>query len=100
MKIQEDTFYVESGCAGEVLALSDMYDDDKNKPIFLGICIAFFSYAHAGYDKSIKNKLRHIWNIIIKGHPYKDELIFDIDSAKKVKEKLEELINKAESVTK
>lgn len=100
MQIKEDTFYVESGCAGEILALSDMYDDTDKKPIFLGICVAFFSYSHVGYDNSINNKIRHIWNIIKKGHPYQDELIFDIDSAKNLRNKLDELINKAESVTK
>lgn len=102
MKIHEDSFYIESACPSEVLHLSDMYDYEENnkKPFFLGICLAFYSYAHNNFEFGFKTRLKHIWHIIKNGHPYKDDLIFDIKSAKILRNSLDELIKKAETVSK
>lgn len=102
MKIHEDSVYIESACPSEILHLSDMYDYEENskKPFFLGICLAFYSNGHNNFQFSFKTRLKHIWYIIKNGHPYKDELILDIKSAKTLKDNLDELIKKAETVSK
>lgn len=97
MKNLESSYYLETGCAGEILHLADMYDEVNGKPTFFGICMAFYSN---GYNRStsISQRFRHIWKIITHGAPYSDELIFDVKNAKEVRDKLTELINKAEKI--
>ncbi len=100
--IEELDLFLETGCAGEIIRLSEWIDEydnkDDKKGYFWTLCISFYNNMNCGTERSFKHKLRHIWKIIKTGTPWKDEVILDIEHAKNLRDKLNEMIEKAEKI--
>ena len=98
-KPKECDHFVQTGCAGEVIRLSEWYEvDDYKKPtkvLYWQLCISFYNNMFSG--KTCWNqRFKHIWRIIKTGSPWKDEVVLDLDNAKILRSRLTEMISRAE----
>jgi hypothetical protein len=80
---QDETLFMVCGCQNEVLVINY---DHKIKVADLSIYSQTFSF-----KMSWKQKIRYIWNIIVKGTPYFDQIVLDHKQLKQLKEFLLQL---------
>lgn len=72
-------------CGGE--GITFQVDED-------GLMLAMWRVG--GVDTGWRNRLRHIWQIIKRGHPYTDDMILDWDTAWIFDNRLHDAIVKAQ----
>jgi uncharacterized protein YuzE len=87
-KIHENTMYSYCACHTEMLAME--LDEDKE---FLEI--AFFQMGKYT-NMTFIQKLRHIWQVIRYGSPYKDMVCFDKETSKQFSNNLKSMIKEME----
>jgi len=75
----------ECSCHGEMIMMG--YEDDEKDGIPT-IDLAFFNYGYSGSVLSFSNRLKWIWQILIKGTPYLDEVMLEQATAKRLGEDL------------
>ena len=95
---EEKDIFLQTGCAGEVIRLSEWYDNynlDNKKEYHWILCMSFYNNMFSG-ECSIQDNLRHIWNIIVKGTPWKDEVVLELEEARKLRDILTEMIERRE----
>ena len=82
--------HIECDCHTEMVTLEKF---DKEPTIYL----CMWSRGHwASGGMDIRNRIRWIWRIISKGHPYADEICLDVVKARRMAETLNRLANVAE----
>jgi len=87
--LQEDNFYI-CTCGATAVCLSCVgYADEPE------ICLSMWSLGFDGPGGRWKEKLRHIWHIIVRGHPYEDSVILSQGDATKMATKLIEFVNRS-----
>ena len=85
----EEEFYVCSCGANAISLLRWVGDPDDTD-----ISISMWERGSSGREDSWHERLRHIWHIIRKGHPFEDEVILSQDDALRLLGKLSEWTNK------
>ena len=100
-KPEETEYYINTSCPMEVIRLADWYevDDEKNpsKVVYWSCALSLMSYMHGG-NISWKQRFRHIWHILRKGTPWKDEVILELKEAKELVSRLNKMINTAKEI--
>lgn len=101
MKPEEKDYFLETSCAGEIIRLSEWWDQrndkDERDGYFWTCCFSIYNNMFSG-EAPLTHQLRHIWRIITTGHPWKDEIVLDIKTAKILRDKLVEMISRAEDL--
>lgn len=77
MKATEENQLFFCACHGEGLLVSYWNDDDR---VFY---FSMWGYRYAG-KSTWKQRLRHIWNIILNGEPWKDECVLNKEEVEKL----------------
>lgn len=99
-KPEEKDYFLETGCGMEFIRLADFYDvdnDDTPKEVISWqLALSLMSYMHNRYPWL--HKWRHIWYILKEGTPWKDEVILDLKTTKILRDRLTEMIARAESL--
>jgi len=76
--------YIECQCHTHLLVVEQ--EDEEPR----GYDICFYEYGHPEGKWSWKSRLRCIWQVIRKGHPYADAVCLDRDEADRLIEALSE----------
>jgi hypothetical protein len=100
VKPEEKDIFIPTACISEVIRLTDWYEVDSEKEptkvIFWQLCLSLYDGMNCGPERPLKDRLRHIWHIIKNRSPWKDQILLDVPSAKKLRDKLTEMIERAE----
>lgn len=75
---KNNTTFILCGCASEVLVID--YDDNDKIADF---CI-YANYGHSHHRVSIWQKIKYIWQIIIYGKPFSDQIILSKNQLKEL----------------
>jgi hypothetical protein len=86
----EEKFFV-CDCGAEAIGLSTWDTDDKTTEV----CLSFWSFGNDSGHYSWKDKMRHIWQIIKKGHPYTDSVILNAEKTKELGNLLLSIVEKS-----
>ena len=93
MKIWK-TFY-ECSCGTEGLALSYEYEEKHDKEgAFPCIDVAFFNQGYKGRTMDLIERIKYCWQVLRTGEPYKDMIILEQKTAKKIAEVLLKFANR------
>ena len=84
---EKEEFYV-CVCGCTAISLSRwIYDPDDTD-----INISMWARGLSNRNDSWRERLRHIWHIIRKGHPFEDNVILSKEDARRLSEKLGEWV--------
>jgi hypothetical protein len=75
--------YLSCSCGGEIISI-DRFEDDPQ--IYLAVWKQHPTLTW-------KSRLRWIWNLLVTGEPYADDVVLDIEDAKKLVEILNDHIH-------
>jgi hypothetical protein len=84
--------FIKCSCGAEIIQVS--YDSEWD-----GLDMSFFKYGHES-KYNLAYKLRLIWTILTKGHPYSDNVVLDEEGRKKLIDFLIEVENEKDITTK
>lgn len=82
------TEYVECECGSEIISITKWDNaepwNDDDPEIFL----SFYSIGAGGHRPTWRYRLKYIWQIIRRGHPYTDSIVLSEEEAKGFADKL------------
>lgn len=76
--------FVSCACDSETIVLEKYKNEDE-------VYLSLFSRGLNVKRYNIKDRLRHIWQIITKGFPYTDEIVLSKDKLKELKKALNDI---------
>jgi hypothetical protein len=84
----KNNIFIECQCGSEMLNLERVEFGDEDTPKDISICISFYRYGHNAHY-SWEWRLKYIWWIITKGHPYADSIVLNEKEQNKLVEFLQ-----------
>ncbi len=84
----ERTEYFECECGSEIIAISAWEDTDWEEG---EIIMSLYSIGAGGHRPTWRYRIKYIWHIIRRGHPYSDAVVLSREEATRLSDTLREM---------